>query len=76
MDKIITGSGREFDCDFVSTMPYPPRAYIRICNSDIATIAGVFSVPEETENLKYGSNTLSYSRLVAIIPEGNAENEK
>ena len=73
MEKIITASGISFDSDYISAIPYPSRAYIRIVNSDIATVARVFADQQETEGMTYGKDLkLSYARLVAVMPEGDA----
>lgn len=48
MDKIRTATGKEFDTDYIATIPNPPMAFIRICNAAISDIAAVFSDPRET----------------------------
>ena len=48
MDKIRTATGKEFDTDYIATIPNPAMAFIRICNAAISDIAAVFSDPRET----------------------------
>lgn len=73
MEKIKTASGREFECDYVSTIPNPARAFVRILNTPLATVAAVFSSKAETMQMVCGSNILNrYTRLVAIVPEMDA----
>lgn len=75
MDKIKTATGKEFDTDYVATIPSPPMAYIRILNTPLTTVAAVFSNPAETIQLYYsGVNAYiaQHTKLTALVPEGNA----
>lgn len=73
MDKIRTATGKEFDTDYIATIPNPAMAYIRICNAAISDIAAVFSNPKETIQLYSGNIYLAqYTRLVALQPEATA----
>lgn len=73
MDKIITATGRQFNCDYLAAIPSPAQAYIRILNTPLATVATVFSDPFETAQLWRGEHYLAnYTHLVAIVPEGDA----
>lgn len=73
MERMKTASGKEFDCDYVSTMPSPARAYIRVRGVPIGTVATVFSDPEETRQLQFGAETIEgHTNLIALVPEGNA----
>lgn len=73
MEKIKTACGKQFDCDYFSSITSPSRAYIRICNSRIADVATVFSNYAETCQLWYGEHYLAqYTHLVAIVPEAGA----
>lgn len=70
MDKIRTATGKEFDCDFFSNIPDPPRAYLNIVNAPFETVASVFFNKEETVQLWCNNYYLSqYTRLVSIAPE-------
>lgn len=73
MEKIKTATGQEFDCDFVSSMLFPSRTYIRVCGAPIGTVATVFSSKSETTSLRFGDNVIEgYTNLVAIVPESDA----
>lgn len=70
MEKIKTATGKEFDCSDFSVIDTPHRAYIRVANASLATVASIFSNPQETVKLWYGKQYLAhYTRLVAIVPE-------
>lgn len=69
MEILKTATGKQFRTDYVAVIPYPPLAYIRI-DAPIATVAEVFSDPEETAELWYGDvHLVGYTQLVAITPE-------
>lgn len=73
MDKVKTATGKTFDSDYLSVIPAPAQAYIRILNVHLAEVATVFSNPAETVQLWIGKNYLAnYTRLVAIVPEADA----
>ncbi len=72
MDKIVTKTGKEFDCGYLSVLPSPKWAYIRIYNTDIGTVATVFSDPLETGTLTFGEITLTgYTHLKNLMPESD-----
>ena len=73
MDTVKTASGKTFNSDYIATIPYPARAYIRICGVSLAQAAEVFGNREETVQLWHGEHYLAmYTRLVALVPEGDA----
>ncbi len=73
METIKTATGNAYPCDYLSVIPYPAQAYIRILNTPLATVATVFGDPAETAALEYGEyNLTGYTHLVAIIPEVDA----
>lgn len=73
MDTLRTASGKKFDCDYLSVIPFPPRAYIRVCNTAITDVAANFSDPAETAVLQYGQSELAgYTRLIGINMEAGA----
>lgn len=73
MEKLITSTGKEFDCDYFVTIPSPQQAYIRVLNTPIDMVALVFSNPVETQKVQFGENQISgYTKLLAIIPEIDA----
>lgn len=73
MEKITTATGKQFDCDYVSTIPEMGIAYVRVLNSDMPTVAAVFGNPAETVQLWYdGTYIAQHTKLSALIPEGDA----
>lgn len=68
MERITTATGKQFDVDLVCSIPSPPFAYIRIINSDLATVNKVFSDENETKRIEYngfvlnGYTTLGYAK--------------
>ena len=73
MDKIRTATGKEFDSDYLSTIPMPEQAYIRICNKSLAEVAAVFGDRNETIQMWYNDVYLAmYTKLVALVPETGA----
>lgn len=72
MDKIITATGKEFDCDYLTVRPSSDRAFIRVI-APIETVASVFCNKTETAKLEYCGEVLSgYTKFVSIINEGDA----
>lgn len=73
MEKIITATGKQFDCDYFNPSEVIGQANLRVLNESIVNVATVFSSPNETVQLWYRSMyASSFTKLVAIVPEGNA----
>lgn len=73
MDILKTATGKEFDSDYLSTIPYPAQMFVRVLNTSLVEVAKVFGDPAETMQLWHGDNYLTgYTHLVAIVPEDNA----
>lgn len=73
MEKLTTATGKKFDCDYFNPFPPVGQTNIRILNTDLATIATVFSDPRETKQLWHENMyAAQYTKLVAIVPEGDA----
>ena len=73
MDTIITATGKEFACDYFNPFPPVGQTNLRVLNTDLVTVATVFSNPDETVQLRCGKQyAAQYTKLVAIVPEGNA----
>lgn len=73
MDKIKTATGKEFDCDYLATIPTPAQMFFRVLNTPLATVATVFNNSNETVQLWFGENYIAhYTHLVAIVPEADA----
>lgn len=69
MEKLKTATGKVFESDYIATIPHPAHAYMRV-NAPIATVAEVFSNPEETAEMWYENiHLVGYTKLVAIVPE-------
>lgn len=73
MEKVKTATGKEFDCDYFNPAPSIGHTNLRVLNTTVANAATVFSDPNETVQLWCeGMYAAQYTRLVAIVPEGNA----
>jgi len=73
MEILKTATGKEFYSDYIAVIPHPEQAYIRVLDTDITTVASIFSNPDETVQLWHGDHHLTdYTKLVAIIPEASA----
>lgn len=77
MEKLKTATGKEFDCDYFNPFPPVGQTNLRVLNTPLTTVASVFSDPNETVQLYCGDGdgmqyASQYTRLVAIVPEGNA----
>lgn len=72
MEKLITASGRVFECGYYSKISDPSRLYIRIANATIGDIATAFSSASETAKLTISGVTFDgFTKLLAIVPEDN-----
>lgn len=70
MEKIITATGKEFDCEYVSVVPTLNRCYVILNNANITDVASVFSDPGETAAMKHGEIVVDgFTKLMAILPE-------
>ena len=68
-EKIYDKNWKEFEINYLATIPYPDQVYIRIV-APISTVAEVFSQKEETVEMKFEDIVLSgYTNLASIIPE-------
>ena len=73
MEKVITATGKRFDCDYFN--PFPPAAQIniRVLGASLMEVASVFGNPAETVQLWWDQLYLAnHTKLIAIIPEGDA----
>lgn len=72
METVKTATGKVFDVSSVTALPDARIAYLRIAHSSLANVAAVFGNPAETVMLWYnGAYMANYTRLDAIIPEGD-----
>lgn len=73
MDILKTATGKEFDCDYFNPFPPVGQVNLRVLNTPLAVVATVFSNPNETAQLWCDNQyAAQYTKLVAIVPEGNA----
>lgn len=73
MDKLKTATGKEFSCDYFNPFPPAGQVNLRVLNTSLETVATVFANPNDTVQLWYGEQyAAQYTKLVAIVPEGNA----
>lgn len=47
MPTVKTKSGKEFECDKITSTASPPRLFIHLVNTSVAEAAAVFTDPEE-----------------------------
>lgn len=73
MEKVITATGKRFDCDYFNPFPPANQVNLRVMNTSLAEVATVFGNPSETVQLWCGEQYLAHhTKLVAIVPEGDA----
>lgn len=73
MEILKTATGKEFDCDYFNPFPPVGQVNLRVLNTSLATVVTIFANPDETVQLWYGEQyAAQYTKLVAIVPEGNA----
>lgn len=73
MDDLKTTSGKTYPCDYFNPSETNRQLNLRVVGMSVVSAAEVFSVPEETMALQYGGiYAAGFTRLVAIVPEGNA----
>ena len=73
MVKVKTATGKQFDCDYFNPSEVFGQTNLRVLNETIANVAMVFSDPNETVQLWCDNlHAEQYTKLVAIVPEGNA----
>lgn len=73
MSTLQTASGIKMECDYFNPSVQTRQLNVRVLNKSIAAVAGIFSDASETVKLfcdgRYEAN---FTRLVAIVPEGDA----
>lgn len=73
MEQLKTATGKSFDCDYFNPCPPLGQLNLRVLNTPLSTVATVFSSRDETVQLWCGGIYASqYTKLIAIVPEGNA----
>ncbi len=70
MEKVITATGKMFDCDYFNPFPQAAQVNLRILNASWVEVATVFGNPSETVQLFYENQYLSqHTKVVHMAPE-------
>ena len=73
MDNLKTASGQAYPCDYFNPSETNRQLNLRVVGMTVVSAAAVFSNPGETMELQYGGTyAAGFTRLTAIVPEGNA----
>lgn len=73
MDQLRTATGKTFACDYFNLFPPAGQVNLRVIGASLTSVAAVFGDPTETVQLYWGKEYLAhYTRLIAIVPEGDA----
>lgn len=73
MEQLTTATGKKFDVVSFTRLSVPEQLYIRVVNSTLVNVVTVFSNPAETAQMWFeGEYAAQYTKLVAVIPEGDA----
>lgn len=73
MAKLKTAGGMEMECDYFNPSERTGQLNLRVLGETLVFVVGIFSKPEETQALRCdGQYASGFTRLVAIVPEGNA----
>lgn len=73
MERVITATGKTFDCDYFNHFEPFAQVNISVHNSSLVEVASVFGNPAETVQLYYGKKYIAHhTKVIAIVPEGSA----
>lgn len=73
MEKLITATKREIDCDYMTVNSLQSTVYIQVSNISLAEVATIFGNPAETVQLWFCNMYLAhFTRLESIMPGPNA----
>lgn len=73
MDKLITATGKSFDCDYFNVFEPASQVNIRVLGVSLVDTAMIFGNREETVQLWWGKSYIAqYTRVIAIVPEVDA----
>lgn len=73
MEKLITATKKEFDCDYFNPFPPAGQVNLRVLNVSLVEVASVFGNPTETVQMWYGDQYLAHhTKVIAIVPEVDA----
>lgn len=73
MEKLITATGKEIDCDYFNPFPTLGQVFFRVIGLSLVETVTIFSNSNETISLKWGKEYVSYhTKVINIAPEGDA----
>lgn len=73
MEKLTTAKNKTYDCDYFNPSPDQEQINLRVIGVPLVEVAAVFGDPAETVSLTYEVQQADgFTRLLAIIPAGNA----
>lgn len=73
MDNLETANGIKFRCDYFNPSEITQQLNLRVLGDTLVRVATVFSTQTETVQLRCdGVYAANFTRLVAIVPEGDA----
>ena len=73
MEKLITATKKEFECDYFNPFPPAGQVNLRVLNVSLVEVASVFGNPAETVQMWYGDQYLAHhTKVIAIVPEVDA----
>jgi hypothetical protein len=71
MEKLITATGKQFDCDSFNIFHERDRVYIHVHGLSFVKAAEIFSDPRETVQLWCGGQYVAnHTRVISIGPAG------
>lgn len=73
MGKCVTSTGKSFLCDYFNPCEITKQLNLRVLDATIVQVSEVFSNKAETVQMWCdGVYAANFTRLVAIVPEGDA----
>ncbi len=73
MEKLITATKKEFECDYFNHFPPAGQVNLRVLSVSLVEVATVFGNPAETVQMWYGDQYLAHhTKVIAIVPEVDA----
>lgn len=73
MVTVKTALGKEYACDYFNPCQQVGQINLRVVGATLVEVASVFSDPAETQQMWWEREyAAQYTRLIAIVPEGDA----
>ena len=73
MNKLITATGKEIECDYFNPFPTLDQVFFRVIGLTLVESVNIFANPNETVALKWGKEYVAYhTKVINITPEGDA----